>query len=74
MFNNGIILNCKFTTQDVHNAASILGPCLACIAGKLRAKPIGTSDSSPATIVGGQIHMDIIPMSVPTIGGNTVYI
>ena len=59
------------TAQDLRNARSIFGPCTACLEGKMRAPPRESSNTAPANRVGEHLHADLIPLSGPSIGGNT---
>jgi hypothetical protein len=61
---NGNLVPTRVTCQDVKNAKLLLGPCIACLQGKMRAPAEKSSDSPPAEKIGDNVHMDIIP--VPT--------
>jgi hypothetical protein len=66
---NSNLLGTHVTSLDVKNAAIIMGSCIACQQGKMRAPSAPTSISQPAASIGANIHIDIYP--IPTsIGGN----
>ena len=59
------------TAQDFRNARRIFGACLACAEGKMRAPSAPVSQSEPARAVGEHLHIDILPFSDKSLGGNT---
>ena len=67
----GSFSHLDLTAQDLRNARNIFGPCTACLEGKMRAPPRESSNTAPANRVGEHLHADLIPLSGPSIGGNT---
>jgi hypothetical protein len=67
---NGCYPKCSVTSGDVKAAARIFGPCVACIAGKLKLDPQRLSSSEPARSIGEKVHFDFIPLPGPSLGSN----
>ncbi len=60
------------TSQDVRNAKTIFGPCLACLEGKMKKPKEISSKTPPATKIGERIYVDLIPYDckrVAAVGG-----
>jgi hypothetical protein len=68
--NNGLIIGAAITSQDVDVYRAIYGPCLSCMACKVT-KPSYRQDSEapPATAVAQVIHVDLLKLKEPIIGG-----
>jgi hypothetical protein len=67
---HGLLGPTYLTAQDHKNCISLYGPCLACRIGKMKESPTPSSLSEPARVIGGMVHIDLIPLSSPSIGGN----
>ena len=72
MLDKNDIVNCPYTSADVRNAYHYLGFCQAFKAGKFVETTAPTSMSPPAAKIGDSVQADLIPLSTPTIGGNTI--
>lgn len=60
----------ELTSDDVRNAQKILGDCIACVEGKMKADPTPkVSTFPPPKEIGEQLNCDIIPLKNTTIGG-----
>jgi hypothetical protein len=69
---NGNWPDTPLTSQDVRNADELLGPCRACLEGKMRAAAkVKESPYPPASKVGEVLHCDLIPLKSVSVGGNT---
>jgi hypothetical protein len=71
MLDANAIDRCPLTGTDVRNAYIILGPCLACIDGKIVEAAAPTSQHPPATRIGDNVSCDLLKLPTPSIGGNT---
>ena len=71
MLDTNAIVNCIYISADGRNAYYYLEPCQPCKAGKFVEIPAPKSMSPPATKIGDSVHADLIPLSTPTIAGNT---
>ena len=71
MLDRNVLVHCTFTSQDVRNAATALGRCQTCIAGKAVESSALPSVSPPANRVGEALYLDVLPYNAITIGGNT---
>ena len=71
---SNLFVGCHLTSQDFRNGRELLGPCLACVEGKMVAPTEKTSTSPPATKIGEHLHVDMIILEVKSIGGNTIII
>ena len=68
---NGNYPDTNITSQDVRNAITLFGPCTACIEGKMKSDPTPKqSINPPAPTIGHTLHVDLIPLSKVSIGGN----
>ncbi len=56
------------------NYRMIFGPCPSCLAGKVRVKSYKPSQNAPAEFVGHIVHVDLVPFSIQTIGGNNYHL
>jgi hypothetical protein len=72
---HGVYSNCNLTSQDLHNARLIYGPCSACYEGKATV-PRATSASlrEESYRIGELLHVDLFSYDNSTIGGNTTRI
>jgi len=62
---------CHLTSQDLRNARELYGVCPACLEAKIHDKATpNKSITTPAYAVGEHIHCDLIPLTIPSIGGN----
>jgi len=68
--NNGNLLGCHLTAQDIRNARTLFGPCHGCITGKMTTAVAPTSLTEPAAFVGQHLHIDFIILEGRSIGGN----
>ena len=58
------------TSTDVRLNRRLRGPCVQCLEGKFRGKPMSPSDTPPATCVGGLISFDTQALLAKSPGGN----
>ena len=68
---NGVFTHLDLTSQDLRNARLIHGPCTACLEAKMKAPSCPASSTPPASNIGEHLHMDLLPLSGTSIGGNT---
>ena len=61
----------SLTGRDIDNANKLLGPCAACIEGKMVAPPEPSVPNVTATKVGEAIYVDLKQADSRTLGGNT---
>jgi hypothetical protein len=66
----GVIGGCRLTKEDVQLCEEILGPCLACIAGKSTKPHYSPSKSPPATKVGEELHVDLYTLTTASLRGS----
>ena len=71
---NGVIIGTRLTAKDVTVYRKIFGPCPGCLAGKVTVPSYKKSLALPADRVGRIVHIDLIPFSCKTLGGNNYYL
>jgi hypothetical protein len=68
---NGNYPDFHLTSQDVRNAKTLYGKCLACLEGIINAPPAVASKSEPVKNVGEHLYADLIGFKAPAIGTYT---
>jgi hypothetical protein len=56
---HALIAGTRLTDRDVANARDLLGPCLACAAGKTVKESFGHSETEPAAYIGERVYGDV---------------
>jgi len=68
--NGCYIDNMSLTGEDVSNAETLFGRCLACAEGCMKAPRSPQSESKPSAKIGSRLAMDLHPMKHTTLGGS----
>jgi len=70
-FDNGSFTHLDLTSEDFRNARALFGPCLACLEGKIKAPSSKPSTTPPASAIGEHLHVDLLPLTTVSLGGNS---
>ena len=60
------------TPKDIDDHRATNGPCLACMAGKLRDRPHPPTSYTRGTSPGSDLYIDLHDLQVPSPGGSTI--
>ena len=71
---NGVVIGTRLTAKDIKVYRNIFGPCPGCLAGKTTAPSYNKSQVVPPDRVGEVVHVDIVPFSYETLGGNNYFL
>ena len=68
---NGSFTHLDLTSKDFRNATALFGSCLAYLEGKMKVPSSKPSQSLPASEIGEHLHVDLLPLTALSLGGNT---
>ena len=71
---NGHFAWANLTSSDIRLNRKLRGPCVQCLEGKFRGKPMLPSVNPPASAVGMCLEIDTQELHVKSIGGNLCYL
>ncbi len=74
LLRNNSISGIGVTAKDIAASRAIIGPCLACIAGKTTKPSFGPSGRGGAKEVADVVHADILSLRIASVGGYECYL